>query len=61
MEIAVTNTGGVAGKEVVQLYASAPYKGGIEKPAVTLVDFAKTSLLEPNNTEYVRCHSIFTI
>lgn len=49
VSVTVKNTGSKAGKEVVQLYNSAPYtEGGIEKPAVVLVDFAKTKLLEPN-------------
>ena len=44
----VENTGDVAGKDVVQLYYTAPYtKGGIEKSAVNLIDFKKTTLLEP--------------
>ena len=44
----VENTGEVAGKDVVQLYYTAPYtKGGIEKSAVNLIDFKKTTLLEP--------------
>lgn len=54
-DVKVTNTGDVAGKEVVQLYYSAPYtKGGIEKAAVNLGDFAKTGLLEPGKSETVR-------
>lgn len=48
VEVEVTNTGSVAGKDVVQLYYSAPYKAGeIEKPAVGLLDFEKTPTLEP--------------
>ena len=42
----VKNVGGMAGKEVVQVYASAP-KGEIDKPAVELRGFAKTPLLAP--------------
>ena len=54
-DVKVTNTGDVAGKEVVQLYYSAPYtKGGIEKAAVNLGDFAKTGLLEPGKSKTVR-------
>ncbi len=50
--VSVTNTGSVAGKEVVQLYYSVPYtKGGVEKPALTLADFGKTVLLNPGQTE----------
>ncbi len=46
IEVTVTNTGDRAGKDVVQLYYSAPYaKGGIEKPAVVLGDFFKTDML----------------
>ena len=52
VKISVTNTGKVSGKEVVQLYACPPYTaGGIEKSALTLVDFAKTTELEPGQTE----------
>ena len=44
--VTVTNTGSVAGKEVVQIYNKAPYiKGGIEKAAKSLVGFAKSPLL----------------
>jgi len=52
MRVRVTNTGKVAGKDVVQLYYSPPYtKGGIEKPAVVLGDFAKTKVLDPGESE----------
>ena len=52
--VTVKNTGSAAGKEVVQLYASAPYTdGGIEKAHKVLVGYAKTQLLEPGESETV--------
>ena len=54
VDVTVTNTGAAAGKDVVQLYYTAPYtKGGIEKAEVVLGDFAKTSLLAPGASETV--------
>jgi len=54
VDVAVTNTGDVAGKDVVELYFSAPYTaGGIEKASVVLGDFAKTGTIEPGETETV--------
>ena len=54
MRVKVTNTGDVAGKDVVQLYSNPPYTvGGIEKSAANLVGFAKTKLLEPGESETV--------
>lgn len=52
-EVTVTNTGETAGKDVVQLYFMAPYdpSRGIEKPAIELAGFVKTSMLEPGETE----------
>lgn len=51
-DVKVKNTGTVAGKDVVELYYSAPYTaGGIEKSYVNLGDYAKTKLLQPNEEE----------
>ncbi len=54
----VKNTGSVAGKSVVQVYAQTPYgdyekTNKVEKAAVQLVGFAKTGLLDPNGSETV--------
>ena len=52
--VKVTNTGNAAGKDVVQVYYTAPYtKGGIEKAHVVLAGFGKTKLLEPGESETV--------
>ena len=54
VDVTVTNTGSVAGKDVVQVYFTPPYyNGGIEKAAVNLTEFGKTSLLEPGASETV--------
>jgi beta-glucosidase len=54
IDVEVTNSGDVAGKDVVQLYYTAPYTpGGIEKSSVVLGDFAKTGLIEPGGSETV--------
>ena len=54
MTVEVKNTGAVAGKDVVQVYYTAPYTiGGIEKSHVVLAGFAKTGLLEPGASEKV--------
>lgn len=52
VKIKVTNTGKVAGREVVQLYGHAPYvTKEIEKPEETLLDFAKTDILAPGKSQ----------
>jgi beta-glucosidase len=52
VDVTVTNTGSVAGKDVVELYDTPPYtNGGIEKAAVNLVAFDKTKLLEPGESQ----------
>ena len=55
VEVKVTNTGNKEGKEVVQLYYSAPYtKGGIEKSSTVLGDFAKTKTLKSGESETLK-------
>ena len=54
MTVKVTNTGDVTGKDVVQVYYTAPYTiGGIEKSHVVLSGFGKTQLLQPGESESV--------
>lgn len=54
IRVKVTNTGKYAGKDVVEIYANAPYtNGGIEKPSQVLVGFAKTKLLKPGESDVV--------
>ena len=51
-DVKITNSGAVAGKDVAEIYFTPPYtNGGIEKASVNLIDFAKTSLLEPGKSE----------
>lgn len=50
--VKVTNTGDVAGKDVVQLYYCPPYiNGGIEKSAIVLAAFDKTDMLKPGDSQ----------
>jgi beta-glucosidase len=52
--VEVTNTGSVAGKDVVEVYSNPPYtNGGIEKASANLVQFEKTGMLEPGASETV--------
>lgn len=52
VSVKVTNTGDVAGKDVVELYFTPPYtNGGIEKASVNLLDFAKTDILQPKASQ----------
>lgn len=51
-DVEVTNTGDVAGKDVVEVYDTPPYNnGGIEKASVNLIDFEKTDSLEPGASQ----------
>lgn len=52
LTVSVTNTGKVAGKDTVQVYYNPPYTNGeIEKSAVNLIEFGKTKLLEPSESQ----------
>ena len=52
--VTVTNTGSVAGKDVVEIYSDPPYtNGGIEKSTANLLDFAKTSELAPGESQTI--------
>jgi len=54
VKVLVTNTGSAAGKDIVEVYFTAPYTaGGIEKSAIELAGYAKTSLLAPGESETV--------
>lgn len=54
VRVRVTNTGDAAGRDVVQLYCSAPYEpGGIEKASSVLVAYEKTRLLQPGESQEV--------
>ena len=53
-DVEVTNTGKVAGQDVVEVYFNPPYtNGGIEKASVNLIDFAKTGNLEAGASETI--------
>ena len=51
-DVSVKNTGDVAGKDVIEIYYTAPYtNGGIEKASANLIAFEKTDSIEPGKTE----------
>lgn len=53
-DVVVTNTGNVAGKDVVEVYFTPPYNnGGIEKAAVNLINFGKTETLDPGASQTI--------
>ena len=53
-DVTVTNTGAVAGKDVVQVYYNPPYtNGGIEKASANLIEFAKTKMLQPGEQDTI--------
>ena len=59
VSITVTNTGKLAGKETVQVYAQSPYTqydkdNKVEKAAVQLIGFGKTQILEPGASETLK-------
>lgn len=54
VDVTITNTGDVAGKDVAEVYCNPPYtNGGIEKASANLVGFAKTQMLNPGESETV--------
>ena len=54
VDVEVTNSGDVAGKDVVEVYYKPPYtNGGIEKSSANLIEFAKTDLLQPGKSQIV--------
>ena len=54
VDVEVTNTGDVAGKDVVEVYYEPPYtNGGIEKSSTNLIEFEKTNLLQPGESQTV--------
>ena len=54
VDVEVTNTGDVAGKDVVEVYYNPPYtNGGIEKSSTNLIGFEKTNLLQPGESQTV--------
>lgn len=51
-DVTVTNTGSVAGKDVVEVFYNPPYiNGGVEKSTANLLDFEKTDLLQPGQSQ----------
>ena len=54
VDVEVTNTGDEAGKDVVEVYYNPPYtNGGIEKSSTNLIEFEKTNLLQPGESQTV--------